>query len=99
MSNDRMVDRDERTVAVENASYSLGFKAISYAILLDVAYRGIILSQSSWDLLAIVIGSGLVTTLYQNKFKILTRSWLVTGAIILVAAAIVAALIAFMGNK
>jgi len=96
MINKRIVDRDERTVAVENESYALGFKVMSFAILLDVAYKGLKLDQASWDLLAIIICSGMITTIYQNRFKVLTKRWLVTGAFTLAVAAAVAALFTFL---
>ncbi|HSQ32688.1 MAG TPA: hypothetical protein VLN49_22690 [Gemmatimonadaceae bacterium] len=71
----RSVDRDERTVAVENASYRLGYRFLSFAVLLSAAYRSIALKQSTWDLLAIVIFGGVVTTVYQRNQRILTLRW------------------------
>ncbi len=71
----RTVDRDERTVAVENASYRLGYRFTSFAVLLSVAYRSFVLKQSSWDLFAIVILGGVVTTVYQRNQRILTLRW------------------------
>jgi hypothetical protein len=71
----RNVDRDERTVAVENASYRWGYRFVSFAVLMSVAYRSYVLKQTSWDLFAIVILGGVVTTVYQRNQRILTRRW------------------------
>jgi hypothetical protein len=71
----RSVDRDERTVAVENASYRLGYRFMSFAVLMSIAYRSFVLKQSSWDLFAIVILGGVLTTVYQRNQRILTMRW------------------------
>ena len=68
-------DKDERAVLVEKSSYALAFTLITYAILLDVIYRAIVLKQATWDLLGIVILGGLAATLYQTRHKITNRSW------------------------
>ncbi|HEU4787449.1 MAG TPA: hypothetical protein VFS57_08580 [Gemmatimonadaceae bacterium] len=69
------VERDERTVAVENASYRLGYRFVSFAVLMSVAYRSFFLKQTSWDLFAIIILGGVVTTVYQRNQRILTMRW------------------------
>lgn len=69
------VDRDERTTAVENASYRWGYLFVSFAVLLSVAYRAFALKQTSWDLFAIVILGGVVTAVYQRNQRILTLRW------------------------
>jgi len=89
------VMRDERTVAVENASYRLAYTLLSFGVLLSVAYRGLVLGQSGWDLLGLVIVSSGVATFYQGVHKTLPAHWLRTGALIAVAAGILAALLAF----
>lgn len=69
----KQVERDERTVAVEKASYSLAYNFMGFALLIDVAYRSFFLNQSSFDLLSIVILSGLITTAYQARQNILNK--------------------------
>lgn len=90
MSNPTII-RDERTVAVENASYRWAYLLLSFGILASVAYRGFVRNESSWDLLALVIGSGLVATFYQTNHQILTRRWALWG----VGAMLLAVVIAF----
>jgi uncharacterized membrane protein HdeD (DUF308 family) len=87
------VDRDERTIAVEHASYRLGYLFLSYGALLIVAYRSFARNESSWDLLALVILGGAVSTAYQARHQILGRRWgVVTLATALVGAAVAAGL-------
>lgn len=70
----KQVERDERTIAVEKASYSLAYTFMGFALLVDVAYRSFVLKQSSFDLLAIVVLSGLIATAYQARQSILNKS-------------------------
>lgn len=98
MSTDRLPQRDERTAAVENASLSLGYKLMSFAILIDVIYRSYFLGDSSWDLLGIVIGTGLVVTVYQGRQRIITRGWVKTAlltGLVAAAVALMAAVVIF----
>jgi len=46
---DNSILKDERTVAVENASYRWGYLILSYGLLLDVVYRGLVRQESGWD--------------------------------------------------
>ena len=49
----KSIEKDERTIFIENASYKLGYNFISFALLLDVVYRSLRFNESSWDLLAL----------------------------------------------
>ena len=86
MTGDDVV-RDERTLSVENASYRWGYLFLAYGVLLIAAYRGLVQRVASWELLALVIVSGLVTTLYQGRYRVLSRRWaaVALGAVILAA--------------
>ena len=90
------VVRDERTLVVENASYRLAYQVVTFGLLLDVAFRAFALKQSNWDLFALVILGGLVTTVYQGANKVLTRRWAMTAVLIMAAAATVAAAIVLL---
>ena len=61
----RVIERDERTMSVENASYRFAFLLLSFGVLLSVAYRSFVLQQTAWDLMALVIVSGVVASGYQ----------------------------------
>lgn len=82
------VVRDERTLAVENASYRVATMLMSFALLVDVMVRSGLRREAPWDLLAIVIGGGLVATLYQGVHRILTPH---TARVALIACALAAA--------
>ena len=82
----RSVTRDERTITIENASYRWAYLLLSFGLLASVAYRSFIRRESSWDLLALVILGGLVTTLYQRTRKVLSRRW----ALVAVTTALIA---------
>lgn len=90
--NNQSVNRDERTAAVENTSYRIAYLVMSFGLLVCIAYRGFVLQQSSWDLLALVILGGVTATIYQETNKVLSRRW----GIAVVASLVIAGLLAFV---
>lgn len=68
-----------------------------FAILLDVVYRSFSGSNSSWDLLAIVMIGGGISTFYQIKNKILLNdSNIKNGLFYITAVALISAIVAFI---
>lgn len=88
--------RDERTIAVENASYRWGYLLLAFGLLAIVAFRGLVLQETNWDLLALVIVSSFVTTVYQGAQQVLSRRWLLITLATALLAAVIAAVIAFL---
>jgi hypothetical protein len=82
------VERDERTVSVENTSYRWAYLFLSYGLLLTTAYRGFVRDETSWDLLALVVLAGGIATLYQGRKRVLSRRWLI-GAVAAIVVAVV----------
>lgn len=80
-----VVERDERTLTVENSSYRWAYLVLSYGLLLSTAYRSLVLGQAAWDLLALVVVGGAVAALYQGAHRVLSRRWVLTsvGAVLL----------------
>ena len=85
----RSVDRDERTTAVENASYRLAYLLLSFGVLLIVAWRAFARQDSGWELLGLVIVSGFAATFYQGIQRVLTRHTALLAVVtVMVAAAL-----------
>ena len=84
--NNQPVTRDERSTAVENASYRVAYLVMSYGALAIVTYRGFVLQQSSWDLLALVVLGGSTATVYQGSNKVLSRYWVMATIAALILA-------------
>ena len=82
------VARDERTTAVENASFRWAYLLLSFGLLASVAYRGFARGESSWDLLALVVGAGLLVSLYQATHRVLTRRWATLTLVAVIVAAV-----------
>ncbi len=93
------VERDERTLAVENASYRWAYIFLAYALLIDVMYRGIVHDEAAWDLLAFVIVGGFVCTIYQARQKTLARGWVTQAVLIACVGGVIAALTAVILTK
>ena len=95
MTNQSVV-RDERTVSVENSSYRWAYLLLSFGVLVIVAYRGFVWRESSWDLLALVVLSGVVTTFYQGAYRVISRRWVWAAITTGLVAAVIAVGIAFL---
>jgi hypothetical protein len=92
MSTTPTVDRDERTVAVENASYRWAYLFLSFGLLALVAYRSFVHDESPWDLMALVILGGILSAAYQWFHNVLTPRWAATCLLTIVAAGALAAI-------
>jgi hypothetical protein len=90
MNTTSSVKRDERTVAVENTSYKWAYILITYALLIDVIYRGIVHKEAAWDLLALVIAGGAVCTVFQARQKILAHGWVRDVMLVALIGAVIA---------
>jgi hypothetical protein len=93
---DQPVIRDERSTAIENASYRVAYMVMSYGALAIVAYRGFVLQQSSWDLLALVVLGGAVATIYQGRNKVLSRYWVMATFAAVILAGVLALVFALL---
>lgn len=93
--NTATVDRDERTLAVENASYRWAYLFLSFGLLAIVAFRSFALHQSSWDLLAIVVLSGVVATAFRRRQHAFTGGAAKSAMLAIIGGVIAAALFAY----
>ena len=94
MSTSPCVQRDERTVAVENASYRWAYGFLTYALLVDVMCRSLIRHEAAWDLLAMAIFGGAFCGMYQARQRILARGWLMKVVLACCIAGVLAAVLA-----
>jgi len=87
-------DRDEiRAIAAENVSYALGYKFVTLLLLSDILYRAWTKGEAAWDLMGLVLGSGLLVTLYQAKSRMFTPRWKQYAGLLLILLALVSALL------
>jgi hypothetical protein len=85
------VERDERTIAIENAGYRWSNLVLSFGLLLLTMYRSLVRHEASWDLLGLVVLGGAVNVAYQWSGRVLYRRWIVMTIVTFVLAAAVAA--------
>jgi hypothetical protein len=90
MTPSEPVDRDERTLSVENAAYRWAFGFLTFALLIDVAVRSFFRNEAPWDLLFLVIAGGFFVSFYQAHARALPGSWARHAAIAMAAAALTA---------
>ena len=74
MSSVPTVERDERTVAVENASYKWAFTFLCCALIIDMLYRCIFRHEFVWDFLAMLMVAGGICEWYQDRRKARSQS-------------------------
>lgn len=89
--------RDERTQTVENAGYRWSYYILTYGVLGASAYRSLVLRETTWDLLALVVLGGGVNAVYQASQQVLYPRWVAMSVVTIVAAAALAAGIVFLG--
>jgi len=99
MISQRIV-RDEREAGIDLAADRLSYLFLAYGLLVAVAYRAIALGQGSWDLLGLVVLSGVIGFIYRMRARVATRGWAgLTLASVLVAAVVAAAVVVVVGAR
>ena len=95
MSTQQVVERDERTLAVENSGYRWAYGLLTFALLIDVMYRSVARQEGAWDLMALVIGGGVFCSIHQARQKVLARGWVIKVVLVCCVVAVGAAVLAF----
>ncbi|SNT27841.1 hypothetical protein SAMN05446037_10717 [Anaerovirgula multivorans] len=90
----KQVERDERTVIVEKSGFYYAYLFMGFALLINIAYKGFIMGESAFDLLAILVLSGFVSVIYQAKHKTLSRTWFKNIIMTFLIAVVIAIMIA-----
>ena len=93
MSTQQSVVRDERTVAIENASYKWAYILLICALFIDMMYRGMVRHEAAWDLMALVYVSAAVCTMYQVRQKTLAHGWLKAAVLIVCVGVVIGAIV------
>ena len=96
MSEISSVQRDERTIAVENAGYKWACAFLMYALLIDGAYRGLIRHEAAWDLMAFVVVGGAIVQTYSARHKALPQGWAKATVLVALAAGVIGAAAAIL---
>ena len=90
----RSAPADQRPASVENASYRWAYTVLMFGVLASVTYRGFVFQQQCWDLLALVVLSGAVSTFYEyNQTAPSSRTIMAAVLAIIIAGVIGAALV------
>jgi hypothetical protein len=86
--------RDEREASVDRAADRLIALVLSYGILAIVAYRSLILREAAWDLLGLLVLSGVIGLAYRWQNRVVTSGLVLA----LIAAAVIGGVVAtFLG--
>jgi hypothetical protein len=87
--------RDEREIGVDLAADRLGYLVLSFGLLGIVAYRGFVDQETSWDLLGLIVLSGVVGTGYRWRRRVVSHRWVSVALASVALALVIGAVIAF----
>lgn len=84
--------RDERERGTDDRADHWAYLVLSFGLLALVAYRGLVDHVASWELLGLVVASGLVAAAYRVRARAASRELALVAvlALVLGAAAAVA---------
>ena len=75
MNTEQTLKRDERTVAVENASFKWAWYFLVWPLIIDALYRQEVRQEEVGDLIALVCISGAIAIVYQYRYKAVVSNW------------------------
>lgn len=90
-----LIARDERELSIDLAADRLAVMVLSFGILAIVAWRAFVDREASWDLLGLLILSGLVGTGYRVGKRATSMRLVSVMALAGVIALVVAVVLAF----
>jgi hypothetical protein len=88
-----LVPRDEREARIDAAADRLSYVVLSFGILAVVAYRGLVLHEAAWELLALVVLGGAAGTAVRARRRVISTRLLAALAGSAVVGFVVAVLI------
>ena len=89
----KTIEKDERTTFIEHQSYKYGYMVLNFGILINIIYRSLRFNEAPWDLFGLIFLSGLITTAYQYKQRILTIKWMRNILLLVIITAIIAVIV------
>jgi len=75
MNTEQEVRKDERTVAVENASFKWAYYILCWPLVIDALYRQHVRNEKVGDLIALICVSGAIGIAYQIRHRAIVSYW------------------------
>jgi hypothetical protein len=75
MNTEQTLKRDERTVAIENASFRWAWYFLVWPLTIVALYRQKAMNEEVGDLIALVCVSSAIAIVYQFRHKVLVSYW------------------------
>lgn len=70
-----LVSRDEREARIDLSADRIAYLVVSYGLLLSVAYRSFVNREAAWDLIGLVVLSGIVGLAYRVREGAVSARW------------------------
>jgi hypothetical protein len=92
MDTQRPLNADERS-AIMMRGNTWAYNFLLFALLIDVVYQSLLWHEAAWDLLALLIASGLVSVVYavRHKVLVLNRNFVMVMSLVALLSAVIAA--------
>jgi hypothetical protein len=91
-----LVARDEREAGIDAAADRLSYLVLSFGVLAVAAYRGMVLHEATWELLALVVLAGAVGSAVRARRRAVSTRLLAVLAGAAVVGFVAAVLIALV---
>ena len=75
MNTEQPLKRDERTVAIENASFKWAWHFLVWPLTIVALYRQKAMNEEVGDLIALVCVSSAIAIVYQFRHKVIVSYW------------------------
>jgi hypothetical protein len=96
MNTEQSMNAHERS-AIVMRGHMWAYNFLTFALLFDIMYRGMVWHEAAWDLFALLFASGAFSLVYaiRHKVLILNRNSVNAMALLAFVAAVIAAVVAF----
>lgn len=93
-----LIPRDEREARVDFAADRVAYLAVSYGLLVSVAYRSFVNGDAAWDLIGLVVLGGIVGLAFRVRQGVMSGRWTLLLAATIAIAFVVAGLLVVAGR-
>ena len=93
-----LIRRDERETRIDLSADRIAYLVVSYGLLVSVAYRSFVNGEAAWDLIGLVVLSGIVGLAYRVRERAVSARWTLMLVAPIAIAFVVACLLVVAGR-
>lgn len=93
-----LIRRDERQTMIDLSADRIAYLVVSYGLLVSIAYRSFVNGEAAWDLIGLVVLSGIVGLAYRVREGVASGRWTLVLVATIAIAFVVACLFVVVGR-